>query len=49
LNNEHNTIGKFKKILMHFGIQPIHIIIIIVVTFLLFGGSKLPEMGQGNQ
>jgi sec-independent protein translocase protein TatA len=31
---------------MPFGIQPIHIIIIIMVAFLLFGGSKLPEMGR---
>ena len=31
---------------MPFGIQPIHIIIIIVVAFLLFGGSKLPELGR---
>ena len=29
-----------------FGIQPIHIIIIIIVAFLLFGGSKLPELGR---
>ena len=31
---------------MPFGIQPIHIVIIIVVAFLIFGGSKLPEMGR---
>jgi sec-independent protein translocase protein TatA len=31
---------------MPFGIQPIHIVIIIVVAFFLFGGSKLPEMGR---
>ena len=31
---------------MPFGIQPIHIVIIIVVAFLLFGASKLPEMGR---
>jgi len=31
---------------MPFGIQPIHIIIVIAVAFLLFGGSKLPEMGR---
>ena len=29
---------------MPFGIQPIHILIIIVVAFLLFGAAKLPEM-----
>jgi TatA/E family protein of Tat protein translocase len=31
---------------MPFGIQPIHILIIIVVAFLLFGATKLPEMGR---
>jgi sec-independent protein translocase protein TatA len=31
---------------MPFGIQPIHIVIIIVVAFLLFGATKLPEMGR---
>jgi sec-independent protein translocase protein TatA len=31
---------------MPFGIQPIHIVIIIVVAFLLFGSAKLPEMGR---
>jgi sec-independent protein translocase protein TatA len=31
---------------MPFGIQPIHIVIILIVAFLLFGTSKLPEMGR---
>jgi TatA/E family protein of Tat protein translocase len=31
---------------MPFGIQPIHIVIVIVVAFLLFGATKLPEMGR---
>jgi TatA/E family protein of Tat protein translocase len=31
---------------MPFGIQPIHIVIIIVVAFLIFGASKLPDMGR---
>ena len=31
---------------MPFGIQPIHIILIIVIGFLLFGANKLPEMGR---
>ncbi|MGD0877598.1 MAG: twin-arginine translocase TatA/TatE family subunit [Anaerolineales bacterium] len=31
---------------MPFGIQPIHIVIIIVVAFLLFGATKLPEIGR---
>ena len=29
-----------------FGIQPIHILIIIVVALLIFGPKKLPEMGR---
>ena len=31
---------------MPFGIQPIHIVIILVIAFLLFGANKLPEMGR---
>ena len=31
---------------MPFGIQPIHIIIIILVAFLIFGANKLPEIGR---
>ena len=31
---------------MPFGIQPIHIVIIIVIGFLLFGANKLPDMGR---
>ena len=29
-----------------FGIQPIHIVIIILVAFLIFGASKMPEIGR---
>ena len=29
-----------------FGIQPIHIVIIILVAFLIFGAAKLPEIGR---
>jgi TatA/E family protein of Tat protein translocase len=29
-----------------FGIQPIHIVIIILVAFLIFGASRLPEIGR---
>ncbi len=29
-----------------FGIQPIHIVIIILVALLIFGPKKLPEMGR---
>jgi TatA/E family protein of Tat protein translocase len=32
--------------MLPFGIQPIHIVIIIVVAFLIFGANKLPEMGR---
>ncbi len=31
---------------MPFGIQPIHIVIIVVIGFLVFGANKLPEMGR---
>jgi sec-independent protein translocase protein TatA len=31
---------------MPFGIQPIHIILIIIVALLLFGPKRLPEMGR---
>lgn len=32
---------------MPFGIQPIHLILIIVVALIIFGPSKLPEIGRG--
>jgi sec-independent protein translocase protein TatA len=32
---------------MPFGLQPIHILIIILVAVLLFGATKLPEIGRG--
>jgi TatA/E family protein of Tat protein translocase len=31
---------------MTFGIQPIHILVIILVAFLIFGPERLPEMGR---
>jgi sec-independent protein translocase protein TatA len=31
---------------MPFGIQPIHIVVIVVVALLIFGPRKLPEMGR---
>jgi sec-independent protein translocase protein TatA len=31
---------------MTFGIQPIHIIIVLVVALLVFGPKRLPEMGR---
>ncbi len=30
-----------------FGIQPLHLVIIAVVALLIFGPSKLPEIGRG--
>lgn len=30
-----------------FGLQPTHILIIVVVLVLLFGASRLPEIGRG--
>ena len=32
--------------MLPFGIQPWHILAIIVVAFLIFGATKLPEMGR---
>lgn len=32
---------------MPFGIQPIHLIVIVVVALLIFGPQKLPEIGRG--
>jgi sec-independent protein translocase protein TatA len=32
---------------MPFGIQPIHLIIVAIVALLIFGPSKLPEIGRG--
>jgi sec-independent protein translocase protein TatA len=31
---------------MPFGIQPIHIVIIVVVALLIFGPKRLPDMGR---
>lgn len=31
---------------MPFGLQPIHIIAVVVVALLIFGPSKLPELGR---
>ena len=32
---------------MPFGIQPLHIIVIILVALVIFGPSRLPEIGRG--
>lgn len=32
---------------MPFGIQPIHLVVIAVVALLIFGPSRLPEIGRG--
>ena len=31
---------------MPFGIQPIHIVIIVVIALLIFGPKSLPEVGR---
>ena len=31
---------------MPFGIQPTHIIIVLVIAFLLFGANRLPDLGR---
>ncbi len=33
--------------MLPFGLQPLHLIIIAVVALLIFGPSKLPELGRG--
>lgn len=33
--------------IMPFGIQPIHLLVIAVVALLIFGPSRLPEIGRG--
>jgi sec-independent protein translocase protein TatA len=35
-----------KEINMPFGIQPLHILIVIVVALLVFGPKRLPEIGR---
>ena len=32
---------------MPFGIQPIHLVIVAVVALIVFGPSRLPEIGRG--
>ncbi len=32
---------------MPFGIQPIHLIVILIVALIIFGPSRLPEIGRG--
>jgi sec-independent protein translocase protein TatA len=41
----HNLINR-KEINMPFGIQPLHILIVIVVALLVFGPKRLPEIGR---
>jgi sec-independent protein translocase protein TatA len=35
-----------KEFVMPFGLQPTHLIIILVVALLIFGPSRLPEIGK---
>jgi TatA/E family protein of Tat protein translocase len=46
LRKEHLLVYDEKKEFTMFGIQPIHIVIVVAVAFLIFGGAKLPEMGR---
>jgi len=32
---------------MPFGIQPLHIVIVVIVALIIFGPSRLPEIGRG--
>ena len=32
---------------MPFGIQPIHLVIVVVVALIIFGPQRLPEIGRG--
>ncbi len=32
---------------MPFGIQPIHLIVIVIVALIIFGPQRLPEIGRG--
>ena len=32
---------------MPFGIQPIHLIVILIVALIIFGPKRLPEIGRG--
>ncbi len=32
---------------MPFGIQPLHLIVIVIVALIIFGPSRLPEIGRG--
>jgi TatA/E family protein of Tat protein translocase len=35
-----------KEVSMPFGLQPLHLILILVVALIIFGPSRLPEMGR---
>jgi sec-independent protein translocase protein TatA len=35
-----------KEFVMPFGLQPAHLLVILVVALLIFGPSKLPEIGK---
>ncbi len=32
---------------MPFGIQPLHLVVIVIVALIIFGPSRLPEIGRG--
>jgi sec-independent protein translocase protein TatA len=36
-----------KEVEMPFGIQPIHLVVIVIVALIIFGPQRLPEIGRG--
>ncbi len=37
----------FKEARLPFGIQPLHLVVIVIVALIIFGPSRLPEIGRG--
>ncbi len=37
----------FEEAQMPFGIQPLHLVVIVIVALIIFGPSRLPEIGRG--
>lgn len=44
--NKTNSVLKVEEV-MPFGIQPIHLLVIAIVALIIFGPSRLPEIGRG--
>ena len=45
-NAGYNPLSRHLEINMPFGLQPIHLILIVIVALLIFGPSLLPELGR---